>query len=241
MNKVVQFVMASLFVLVLCVRIPAASAEPVPVESTPAELGTIGLGGVIGALIAGPPGAVAGIAGGAWVSQRDKRKDETIETLQVELEERSRTLARMRAEFEAAQSHVQAAARAVAARGSDATARGSKGPLSLAVYFRTDDASIEPRVETHLARLGAYLKTTPDLLVYLEGHSDVRGAETYNMGLSQRRVDAVRRALEARGVAPERIREHAWGESHATGKESDVDAMALDRAVVISVSVDTEV
>ncbi|MDX1434760.1 MAG: OmpA family protein [Gammaproteobacteria bacterium] len=238
MSKPMQLIVASLFVLVLCVRIPSAAAEPVPVETTPTELGKIGLGGIIGALVAGPPGAIAGVAGGAWMAARDKRKDETIESLEARLEARGREVARLQRDFEAAQTHLVARAQAVAARGAEPGT--TRAPLSLAVYFRTDDARIEQGLETHLTRLGAYLKATPELIVYLEGHADARGDERYNLGLSQRRVDAVRRALEAEGVAPARIREHAYGESRASAAESDGDAMAFDRAVVISVSIDSE-
>lgn len=237
MNKLMQFLLASLFVLVLCVRVPAASAEPQPVESTPAELGKIGLGGLIGGLVAGPPGAVVGIAGGAWLSERDKSKGETIETLKAKLEERSREVARMQADFESAQAHVLTSARQVAARGDG---YGAQRPLSLAVYFRTDQARIEDRLAGHLARLGAYLNSTPDVVVYLEGYADARGNESYNMDLSRRRVSAVRHALESAGVEPARIREHAYGESRAISPEGDRDAMAFDRSVVINVTLDTE-
>lgn len=237
MNKLMETFLASLLVLVLCVRVPAASAEPQPVESTPAELGKIGLGGLIGGLVAGPPGAVVGIAGGAWLSERDKGKDETIETLKARLDERSREVARMQGDFEAAQAHVLTSARQVAARGDD---RGAQRPLSLSVYFRTDQARIEERLAGHLAQLGAYLSSTPDVVVYLEGHADARGDDGYNMTLSQRRLIAVRRALESAGVDPARIREHAYGESRAAAPESDRDAMSFDRAVVINLTLDTE-
>lgn len=240
MNKSMQFLVASLFVLVLCVRIPAASAEPVPVEATPGELGKIGLGGIIGALVAGPAGAIVGVAGGAWMAERDKEREHTIESLETELHERTREVARLEADFDSAQTHLSASARQVTARGASPGARQGTGPLSLAVYFRTEDASVESRLEGHLARLGAFLKSQPGLVVYLEGHSDRRGSEAYNQILSERRVHAVRERLEAEGVEPGRIRVHAYGETRASGDEGDRDGMAFDRAVIISVSLDTE-
>ena len=73
------------------------------------------------------------------------------------------------------------------------------------------------------------------LQVQLEGYSDRRGDVAYNLALSQRRIDSIRRILEAQGIAADRIREHAWGEARAAAQDGDADAMIFDRAVIISI------
>ena len=108
-----------------------------------------------------------------------------------------------------------------------------EAPISLPVYFRTDSATVEDSLRPHLAELVAYLKAYPELDVRLEGHSDRRGNAGYNVALSQRRIDGIRRILEHEGIAPERIHEHAYGESRANGAPGDADAMVFDRAVII--------
>jgi OOP family OmpA-OmpF porin len=108
-------------------------------------------------------------------------------------------------------------------------------PISLPVFFRTDTATVEASLSPHLERLGAYLKSYPDLVVRLEGYSDRRGDADYNLSLSKRRIGAIRRMLEQQGIAPDRIHEHAFGETRARAESGDVDAMVFDRAVIISI------
>ena len=69
----------------------------------------------------------------------------------------------------------------------------------------------------------------------LEGYSDRRGDSDYNQVLSQRRIATIRRILDENGIATDRIREYAYGESRAHAEPGEVDAMVYDRAVVITV------
>ena len=45
-----------------------------------------------------------------------------------------------------------------------------------------------------------YLRSNPAQKVRLEGHADERGSREYNIGLGERRAQAVRRALMLQGV-----------------------------------------
>jgi OOP family OmpA-OmpF porin len=61
--------------------------------------------------------------------------------------------------------------------------------------------------------VAATLKGHPEFtLVEIQGHADERGNDDYNLQLTQRRVDSVRRALEQRGVEKNRIRSKGFGE-----------------------------
>ena len=64
----------------------------------------------------------------------------------------------------------------------------------------------------------------PQIRIQLDGFADERGDETYNFGLSEKRVDFVRGRCISAGVAPERIAASAHGESVA-----DDDSVVLNR------------
>ena len=47
--------------------------------------------------------------------------------------------------------------------------------ISLAVYFRTDSAEIDPEVISRVEQLAEYLRELPEIRLYLEAHADRRG------------------------------------------------------------------
>lgn len=226
MNK---FMIVPCLFLMLGVRVPMAADGQFPEshEGTASGAAGFGIGALVGALVGGPVGALVGAAGGAYFAEQDAAKDTAIGELQVKLDERESQLAVLKSDFELTQ---------VAMIGeTQVLQRTTDIPLNLTVYFRSNGADIEASLQPHLVQLATYLKTYPDLIVQLEGYSDRRGSSEHNMALSQRRIDAIRRILEESGIAPERMREHAYGESRAQAGSGDVDAMIFDRAVIISI------
>ena len=215
------------------------AAEPLQADAKPAA--GMGFGALVGGLIAGPPGALVGAAGGAWLGTRDARKDQTIEDLEAKLNDRTLELARLRADFDRAHTEMLTPVNQVASRDAQVSRGLLSEGLSLPVFFRTDNADIEESLKPHLTDLGKFLKSFPELNVHLEGYADQRGDSDYNMELSRRRIATVREALEAQGVESERIHEQAYGETQARGQPADADAMAFDRTVIISLSIDSEV
>jgi outer membrane protein OmpA-like peptidoglycan-associated protein len=172
-------------------------------------------------------GALVGAAGGAFFAERDAAKDEAIGELETQLEERGSQLAALKSDFEQTQVAMTGNVQVLQPR--------ADAPISLPVYFRTDTAAIEASLRPYLIQLGAYLQAYPELVVRLEGYSDRRGGSDHNMTLSQRRISAIRRLLENSGIAPKRMREHAYGETRARAKPGDAEAMVFDRAVIISI------
>lgn len=65
------------------------------------------------------------------------------------------------------------------------------------VYFDTDKAEVKPESKAALDEMGKLLKANPDLKVYVVGHTDNQGTLAGNLDLSQRRANAVVKALEA--------------------------------------------
>ena len=49
--------------------------------------------------------------------------------------------------------------------------------------------------------------------IVIEGHTDIRAGDAYNMQLSQRRVNSVQKYLEAKGIDPSRLKAKGFGHS----------------------------
>lgn len=77
------------------------------------------------------------------------------------------------------------------------------------VYFGFDQWSLDDAAETTLVRVVDELRSNPGLTADLEGYADPAGPPEHNIGLSQRRVEAVRRFLVRKGIEIARI--HAVG------------------------------
>lgn len=213
-------------VLMLGIRMPMA-AETQMDEGTLNGAKGFGIGALVGGLVGGPVGALVGAAGGAFFAEQDAAKDETIGKLEMKLDKRDSELAMLKSDFQQIQ---------VAMTGDvQILERRAETPISLPVYFRTDNAAVEDSLRPHLTQLATYLKAYPELAVQLDGYSDRRGSSAYNQTLSQRRIATIRRILNEEGIAPDRIREFAYGETRATAESGEADAMVFDRAVVITI------
>lgn len=74
----------------------------------------------------------------------------------------------------------------------------SDGKVALyGIYFDTDKADIKPESKTELAEMAKLLNDNPKLKVYIVGHTDNQGQLAHNLDLSQRRAEAVAKALAA--------------------------------------------
>lgn len=89
---------------------------------------------------------------------------------------------------------------------------------TLEVYFGFDKAELTDGAQTALLGVVKELQGNPTLIVELGGYTDPKGTVDYNYGLSQRRVEAVRRFLVEKGVPLTRV--HAVGLGPITAKET---------------------
>jgi peptidoglycan-associated lipoprotein len=99
------------------------------------------------------------------------------------------------------------------------------------VYFDYDRAEIKAEYVPIIAAHAKYLNGNAQRKVRLEGHSDERGSREYNIGLGERRAQAVRRALMLQGVADTQITTVSYGEERPAVAGSDESAYARNRRV----------
>jgi peptidoglycan-associated lipoprotein len=114
-------------------------------------------------------------------------------------------------------------------RAGDAT-----GPLARKViYFDFDKSDIKPEY-ADIVKLGAQtLSARPGIKVKLEGNTDERGTREYNIGLGERRAQAVRRALMLQGVAQTQITTVSFGAERPAAEGDDETAWAKNRRVEV--------
>ena len=78
------------------------------------------------------------------------------------------------------------------------------------------------------------LKKNATLTVTIEGHSDERGSPEYNIGLGERRAQAVRRALLLQGVAESQLSTVSYGEERPAVPGETEEAWAKNRRVELT-------
>ncbi|HEY8518263.1 MAG TPA: OmpA family protein [Candidatus Binatia bacterium] len=97
------------------------------------------------------------------------------------------------------------------------------------VHFDFDKSNIRPDARPILDEAIRVLKEEPDIRVRIEGHTDSIGTEQYNLRLSQRRADAVRRYLIDGGIAASRLEAVGKGESQPVASNDTADGRAQNR------------
>ena len=82
------------------------------------------------------------------------------------------------------------------------------------IYFDLNKATIRPESYPVLDELCQLLKETPTAIVEIEGHTDTRGSDEYNLKLSQARADAVKDYfIKKNCISPDRISAVGYGET----------------------------
>ncbi len=85
-----------------------------------------------------------------------------------------------------------------ASQGADAMGANGTGPLARKViYFDFDKSEIKPEFADVISAHARNLTSHPNLKMKLEGNTDERGTREYNIGLGERRAQAVRAGSDA--------------------------------------------
>ena len=102
------------------------------------------------------------------------------------------------------------------------------------VFFAFDSSQIRA-ADRELVRMhGRNLADNPDLSMRLEGHADERGTREYNIGLGERRAQAVKAALMVQGAATGQLTTVSYGEERPAMLGSNEAAWAKNRRVELT-------
>ena len=104
---------------------------------------------------------------------------------------------------------------------------------SVAILFRFDRADLDDRGQTALLELSKQLQENPNLAVELEGYTDSVGDGSYNVQLSQRRAEAVRRFLVEKGIEIHRIHSIGLGDIKPSADNKTPKGREQNRRVMV--------
>ena len=106
-------------------------------------------------------------------------------------------------------------------------------PPTSGMYGPGDLDALRPEFQAAMACHAKYLRDRPSSRMTLEGNADERGSREYNLGLGERRGNAVSSALQANGGSGSQITVVSYGEERPTCTASSEDCWAKNRRVEI--------
>ncbi|MEL6214345.1 MAG: peptidoglycan-associated lipoprotein Pal [Pseudomonadota bacterium] len=105
---------------------------------------------------------------------------------------------------------------------------------ALIIYFEYDRSEVSAQYADILASHGRRLAQNPGQRLRLEGHADERGTREYNIGLGERRAQAVRRVLLISGASAGQISTVSYGEERPASLGSTESDYEKNRRVELS-------
>ena len=100
------------------------------------------------------------------------------------------------------------------------------------ILFDFDRSTIRADARAILDRQAPWFAKYPEVRATIEGHTDERGTREYNLALGQRRANAARDYLVARGVSGARLSTISYGKDRPAALGSTEDAWAQNRRAV---------
>lgn len=101
--------------------------------------------------------------------------------------------------------------------------KNPKGGESLALYFEYDQAQLHPRALKQIEVISALMKADASKKLTIAGHTDEKGEDTYNLQLSQKRAEAVKRQLVSLGVPSAQVITTGMGKARPLSPNKKAD------------------
>jgi peptidoglycan-associated lipoprotein len=97
------------------------------------------------------------------------------------------------------------------------------------ILFDYDQSEIRADQMPRLQGNATWLKANANVRFTVQGHADERGSQEYNLGLGDRRANAVKEFLASQGVAVSRINIVSFGEERPSCQEQTEDCYQRNR------------
>lgn len=106
----------------------------------------------------------------------------------------------------------------------------------LHILFEKNSSKIPAGFMDEVDQLALFMTDFPETNVLLKGYASPTGSDKYNAALSVKRANAVKSALVADGIAPERVNIEGFGEKDPVATDSKMQTEILSRRVTAIVS-----
>ena len=110
-------------------------------------------------------------------------------------------------------------------------------PVLSHVLFDFDKAVLKPEGKAETDKVIADLKKFPNDTLLIDGHTCNIGTPEYNMGLGQRRADAVKKYMVEQGIAADRVQTKSLGLTQPAVPNDNNANRKLNRRVVFNVTI----
>ena len=105
-------------------------------------------------------------------------------------------------------------------------------PITLEnIFFDYDKSTLKPVSYEELNKLLTFLQKNPTIKIRIQGHTDNRGNENYNLRLSKARAAAVFNFLKEKGITVDRLTYVGFGESHPIDNNESEEGRNKNRRV----------
>ncbi|MBB4804783.1 outer membrane protein OmpA-like peptidoglycan-associated protein [Chryseobacterium defluvii] len=104
------------------------------------------------------------------------------------------------------------------------------------VNFAFNSSDLTPVAKANLDKLTQVLINNPDTNINIYGHTDSKGTDEYNMGLSERRANSVKSYLMAKGITSARLFAMGEGESKPVATNDTEEGRAKNRRVEFAIT-----
>lgn len=99
--------------------------------------------------------------------------------------------------------------------------------------FNSDD--LTPAMKTQLTEFAGTLQTYDETYILIDGHTDSKGAEDYNLNLSERRASAVNEYLKSKNVSSTRLGTRGFGELQPVATNNTENGRKQNRRVEVAI------
>lgn len=106
-----------------------------------------------------------------------------------------------------------------------------------AFYFDLDRDEVKPELQNAILCHAKYLRDRPMARLTLEGNTDERGSQEYNLALGERRGNSVAQALQAQGASSSQITVVSYGEERPQCRDADEGCWSQNRRADLNYTV----
>ncbi len=106
------------------------------------------------------------------------------------------------------------------------------------IFFEFDKFSLQDKSKTELEEIVQFLKDNPNIKIEIGGHTDNKGAETYNQQLSLYRASTVGNYLVKQGILKDRIKEKGYGSQKPLVGNDSEENRSINRRIEFKILVD---